>query len=382
MPLLSASHIYTPDAFLQNHVLEVDDTGTILDLRPQKPSDSPQHFSGILCPGFVNAHCHLELSVLHRQLPQGNGMVGFVSNLFKVRARYSEAEFLEAVQQAMTGLWDTGTVAVGDICNTAISTQAKRDFQQLYTYSFLELLGVESSKADEVFQKGKEFAKQFDGLPHSITAHAPYSMSEEILKHIHQAEPELLSIHLLESKEERELFETESGPFIGFYEMLGISYGGFPTTGPIAHTLKDAKPDQAMILVHLTEITPTELKSLAESYSQAYFCLCPRSNIYIHNTFPHIPDFVQYADRVCLGTDSLASNHSLDVFEEIQAIHQKYPKVSLHTLLQWATTNGAAALNQTGNLGAFEKGSRPGVNWISDVENKHLTLRTKVEKLF
>ncbi|GAB4404068.1 MAG: amidohydrolase family protein [Bacteroidia bacterium] len=383
MPLLTADHIYSPQGLLQGHALETDSAGTILDLRPLRADETPTtSYAGVLCPGFVNAHCHLELSVLAGAIPEGVGMTGFVAEIVRRRGSFDPARQAAAILPAMERLLAQGTVAVGDICNTDLSLDAKRQLPGLFTYSFIELLGLDGAKADEVLARGQALADRFGDLPHALTLHAPYSVSPALRDRLLGARPARLSIHLLESQAERELFETGGGDFPAFFAEFQLPYRPFPTPDALAHITAGMDSGQPLLLVHNTELRADECEDLCARFREVSFCLCPRSNYYLHRRYPDLGVFAACADRLCLGTDSLASNHSLDVFEEARALHLRFPGWSLHALLRMLTTQGAAALGQEGNLGIFAPGKRPGINLITGLESLRLGTGTQVHRLY
>ncbi len=385
MPLLTADYIYRPDQWCQNYALNIDELGNIVELRPLSSAESAIHYSGALCPGFVNVHCHLELSILAGKIEENTGMAGFIQRLMVARKTYTAEEQVTAIRQAMQQAWDSGTVAMGDISNSPLTAKAKVE-QPLFTHTFIELLGLDGAKAAEIVQAAQEMAQAFDGLSYSLTAHAPYSMSSELIRLIYQPSQDLYSIHLLESSEERLLFESNAGPLVDFYRNFGIAFQAFKAKHPIEHITQGMQEKQAVIFVHNTEMTPEEIHQLVHDFPQTHFCLCPRANDFIHRTFPAIFRFLPYSDRICIGTDSLASNHSLDLFEELKAIKSRYPGISFHQLMQWATTNGAKALQQGANFGIFAAGRRPGVNLISEIEQKDgepdINMSSRVLKLY
>ncbi|MEZ4828284.1 MAG: amidohydrolase family protein [Bacteroidia bacterium] len=373
MPLITADFIYSPTRLLTGYCLETDHRGTILDIRLIHPQDRPQVLKGLLCPGFINAHCHLELSAMKGMIPEGTGMAGFIRQLMGSRNHISYEMQAAAVKSAMDFLWEKGTAGMGDICNSNVSMVAKRD-SLLFTYSFIEMLGLAAARAAEIVENGKALAAQFEGLAHSLSPHAPYSMSRLLLQEIYRQKPERMSIHLLESAEERMLFEENAGPILEFYRQMGIPYSGFDTDDPVTHIFTGLDRDQHLLLVHNTRMKAAELSFISENYPNAWFCLCPASNLYIHSTLPDLHMFRKYTEKICLGTDSYASNHSIDVFEEVKLIQEKYPEISLHEVLRWATTQGAAALGAEDFLGAFTPGTRPGINHIEAVDTKQIRL--------
>jgi cytosine/adenosine deaminase-related metal-dependent hydrolase len=385
MPILTADYIYLPQGFAANHFLEVDEAGTIIDIGPIT-SEIPdlQKLSGVLVPGFVNTHCHLELSMMRGKIPRGTGMTGFIFSIVSERFKYNEQEQEEAARVAIREAWESGTVAIGDISNTTITMNPKTAFPRMYFHSFIELLGLRPEQAADVLKRGKELSKKFSALPHSITPHAPYSMSEELLEGIYQSSQDLLSIHLLESKEEREIFEQQKGSFLEFYAKIGVPFQGFPTRSAIEYVTTNMDTNQSVIMVHNTEMTQEEINQLVEKFPHLYFALCPRANQYIHGTSPDPYKFLKLMDRVCLGTDSLASNDSLNMLEEIKAIWRKNTWMTTHSLLKWATTNGAKAMRLSDKFGTFTPGKRPGVNLLKglDLREIQLTEEAEVEKLY
>ena len=111
-----------------------------------------------------------------------------------------------------------------------------------------------------------------------------------------------------------------------------------------------------------------------------YFCLCPNANQYITGLLPDIDLLIKHNCKIVVGTDSLASNHQLDILEELKTIQKKFP-LETKTLLQWATINGAYALQLDDVVGSFEKGNQPGVVLIESIENKKLTDHSKAKRI-
>ena len=382
--LITADLIFTPEGWLADHLLELGEKGEIMQLRKVRPGDEVHSYKGLLCPGWVNTHCHLELSALKGHIPMGLGMTGFIAEIFGKRNAFTDKEKRLAVEKAMRKLIARGTVAVGDICNSAISLRPKREIPELFTHSFIELLGMDALRAESILAEGLALADLFEGMAHSITPHAPYSVSTPLLREIYQLDNQLRSIHLMESLAERELFEHEGGPFRSFYNKFNLPYQAFGIKSPWQYVTADLSVNEAVIWVHCTEMKPEELDELAGNYPNSMFCLCPRSNYYIHERLPDIHHFLPFEDRVCLGTDSLASNHSLDIFDEIRFLQREYEQLSLHTLIKWGTMHGAKALQQSNKFGIFAPGFRPGINLITEIDQQkmRLTEKSRVEMLF
>lgn len=362
MRLLSADFIYHPEGWLDNHVLAIDEEGRVLALRPRQRHELVERFSGYLIPGLVNAHTHLELSHLRGQIPEGIGMAGFIREVFRLRNAFSDEQQQRALEAAWQEAADAGTVAFGDICNTDLTVPIKQNNPQVLSHSFLELPGLDPSRAGRVWQHGETLRQAFLHLPHSFTAHAPYSMSLPLMEMIY-SHSRHLSIHLLESEAEWTLFRTGQGPLAEAFRDFGLVWPPFPDKRPDAYVSRGIAADSRVIWVHGLQLDARGVEELTEAVPDSYFCLCPRSNYFLHREWPSLSIFAPVSQQVCLGTDSLASNHDLNVWKEVLALQQLPGAPDFHRLVSWATTNGAAALGLSNVAGKFRVGTRPGVLW-------------------
>lgn len=190
-----------------------------------------------------------------------------------------------------------------------------------------------------------------DCLPHnSIVPHAPYSVSEELLQLIvNHPGDQVLTMHNQESAAENELFLDGRGDFIRLYESLQIDISSFRPTGKtsLQSVLPIFKINRPLILVHNVHTSEADLlfqKSQVDlSNQKIHYCFCPNANLYISNKVPDFDLFIKQDCQLVLGTDSLASNNQLSIWEEIKTISKHNPEIALTDLLQWATINGAGA---------------------------------------
>ena len=127
------------------------------------------------------------------------------------------------------------------------------------------------------------------------------------------------------------------------------------------------------MLVHNTVSQEADISFAGNYFHRLYWCLCPNANLFIEDKLPDIELFRKHGSCITLGTDSLASNSSLSILEEIKTIQFHFPAVPLCEMLMWATQNGAEALGFN-HLGTFEKGKRPGVILIENIDNNNLGL--------
>lgn len=348
-----------------------DAAGVIIDIVDEKEAGNDvEKLNGILCPGFINAHCHLELSHMKGHIPKHTGLVDFVLKVVTER-HYAEHDILEAIEDAEDEMLQNGIVAVGDICNNTLPVAQKNKGRLLY-HNFIESSGFIPAFAKDRFDKSVAILNEYrSGIRHqasSITPHAPYSVSPAMFSMINEfPENNLLTIHNQETAAENEFFEKGAGDFLRLYQQMGIDISFFKPSGKTS--LQTWFPyftkDQSIILVHdvVTSAKDIEFTNTNPQTPnpKLFFCLCPNANLYISNTLPDVNMLMNQTGHIVLGTDSLASNDQLSILAEIKTLQDNFKDIDLATLLKWATSNGSKALQMDDRLGSFEKGKQPGV---------------------
>ena len=347
------------------------------------------YYPGWLTPGFINCHCHLELSHMRGVLPENTGLVDFLSLVIRLRGAEPQklAEAIAAGEQEMLA---GGIVATGDICNTAGTLPVKTAGRMFY-HNFIETMGFVPAGAASRFAQSLQVFQTFgEAYPYplvanSIVPHAPYSVSEPLLK-LTTGFPgnRLLTIHNQEAEAENDFYLTGKGDFLRLYEVMGLDVSFFKGTGK--RSLESILPafyrNQSLILVHNVATREEDLASIRSVNGPSlYFCLCPNANLYISGRLPDIDVLVRHGGVVVLGTDSLASNHQLSILEEMKTLQRHWPKLDTSTLLGWATVNGAKALQLESTLGDFTPGKKPGVLLLNGLEGDRLTAATGVRRL-
>lgn len=366
---ITADKIFDGYRFLENHVLVLSKDGIVEELvKTEDAGEDIETHSGIITPGFVNCHCHLELSHMKGLIPEKTGLVDFVFKVVTER-HHSEEEILDAIAKAEDEMLQNGIVAVGDICNNTL-TLAQKKKQRLRYYNFIESSGWLPSMAQTRFERAKTIANQFSTVnsQFSISPHAPYSVSENLWKEIEPYfENKVVTIHNQETAFEDEFFAEGTGDFTRMYELMKIDNSHHQPTKRSSlqsyfHHLSKAS---SILLVHNTFTKQQDIDfiqfNIHHSTFTINFCLCVNANQYIENALPPIELFRKNNCNIVLGTDSLASNWSLSILDEIKTIQKNFPDIPLEEILQWATINGAKALEMEDELGSFEKGKKPGV---------------------
>lgn len=351
--------------------------------------DDVQIFRGLLTPGFVNCHCHLELSHMKNVIESGTGLVDFLITV--VGKRGFEKEIIaEALVAADAEMYENGIVAVGDVCNTADTLPVKLKSKINY-YNFIETIGFTEERAAVLFERFQQLYSDFitAGLLNtSIVPHAPYTISGVMFKLINDfSAGKIVSIHNQETRAENELYRENAGDFFRLYRHLNIDTAFFKahSKSSLQSYLPLLNKAKALLLIHNTFTTQHDIEfALRESKvneQDLFWCFCPNANLYIENKFPDIELFAKINCNIILGTDSYSSNQSLNILEEMKTLQKHFPFLETERLLQWATLNGATALEMDNIAGSFEKGKQPGIVLINHLQDKNLTADSAARRI-
>lgn len=347
--------------------------GTVEGIVPlSEAGEDIQIHKGILSPGFVNAHCHLELSHMKGMIPTKTGLQEFVKQIVALRQVDPEA-IQEAIVSAEAEMVANGIVAVGDISNTLDTLEQKAKHHLAY-YSFVELYDLDPTRAHDKIIAGIEIQKQFQEhcVRASLVPHAPYSVTARLWTLLSEHfDTHTISLHNQETPGENEFFETKTGPFLGMYERTKVALDFFEPTGKtsLQSILPVFKKAHHGILVHNSFTSAQDIQAVHAEMNNAFWCLCPNANQYIEQTMPPIELLRKNKATIIVGTDSYASNWSLNILDELKTIQQHHVDIPLQEMLQWSTINGARALQMDKHLGGFDKGKKPGVVLISGVDD-------------
>ncbi len=287
-----------------------------------------------------------------------------------------------------------GIIAVGDISNDDSTFELKKKGNLKY-HTFLEVFDINPEKSREVFESTNQLTSTISPLPFSIIPHAPYSVSEHLFKLISEhaiKNNSVISYHNQESLAESELFESKTGSIAELFRSMGSELAHITQSGKnsLRSTLPFFSAHNKTVLVHNTYTSEDDI-FFAEEYFQhpkinqqlLYWCFCPSANLYIENKLPDYQLFVETNAHCVIGTDSLASNHQLNILEELKIISKANSEIPLDTLLTWATFNGAELLGFGEELGSIEEGKKPGLVLIEnvDLENLQLTPESKSKRI-
>lgn len=360
-------------------ILITDQAGIMQDIVAiADAGDDIQQLNGILSPGLINCHCHLELSHLKNVIPPHTGLIDFLCSVVTKRG-FDPAIIQQEIEKAEEEMYNNGIVAVGDIGNTA-DTALIKSKSSIRWQNFVEVLGFHDSNAEATMEQYRKVANDLEGslrtsqIVHrtSIVPHAPYSVSAKTFQLINEATAgQIISIHNQENPAEDELYKAGGGDFLKLFNVFGIETSPFNVTGKssVRSYLPYFNNGQTIFLVHNT-FMPEEDIVWANEYASAnglklVYCLCPNANLYIENKTAFVELFLKHNCHLVLGTDSYSSNWQLSIAKEMQALLQ-HTSVTAEQALQMATLNGAKALQWDDVLGSFEKGKQPGVVLLAD----------------
>lgn len=374
MKKITANSIYLDGKWEKDKLIITDEFGRIERIMDMADEDSAnvEHLYGSIVPGFINTHCHLELSHLKKLIPTGTGLIPFITSIVKLRS-FPEEEILDAIRQADEEMVQNGIVAVGDISNQK-DTAAQKLKSSIHYYNFVELFDFMTAEmAQSTFEIGKQTFSEFPeeaGNRRSYVPHAPYSVSEHLFELIKRENTNgsTISIHNQETTHEDDYFRSKSGAFNDFFNAFNVRMDHFTATGraSIYYAMQNLDPAQKTLFVHNTMSSSEEIMAAMGWSDQVFWATCANANLYIENRLPDYKQFIENEAKMTIGTDSLSSNWQLSVLEELKTIKKYNNYIPWSVLIKWATLNGAQALSFDDQFGSIEVGKRPGLVLISE----------------
>jgi len=381
MKRFSAQYIFTNTGPpLKRAVLEAEDDGTIISITDTggrlEERGSLEFSNGIIIPGFVNCHSHLELSHLKNKISRGTGLAGFIRQIREIR-HTPEDEIISSAITADREMYKNGVVACADICNTDLTFNLKKESKIDYV-SLIEVFGIDPDRAEKRMNEAVRVAEQASDLSlrYYIVPHSVYSVSLSLFEQLRRITSgnKITSLHFMESEDEMVFLGTHSGNIMDSYKASGLAPAVIQTARDhLSAVLDEITSSGNLILVHNTFVNKTDIPGLLQRKG-LFWCLCPGSNIYIENRLPPAALLESEGCMVTIGTDSLASNSDLSIISELKTLQYHFPGLSLEEMIRWATINGAMALCIEDKYGKIEPGKRPGLLLLKDIDFATLKL--------
>jgi cytosine/adenosine deaminase-related metal-dependent hydrolase len=315
----------------------------------------------ILLPGLVNAHTHLSLTALAPHIPRRGPLLEWLATVTREASKMSEDEVRRSVREGLESSWRAGTMAIGEITTRPEGVAEIVADPRFAARVYFEFLGVSPERSERRYKAALDLAMSLVGgsTRPGLSPHAPYSVWPTLWQSAAQFcrdHDVRWSTHLAESPYEREFLLEGHGPLREHLERLGVWDNAFPVPREniVPFWMSRRVLDDRALLVHGLHVDDSDMDTIAAS--GAFLCLCPRSNAMLGLPAPRVRDLVERGVPLCLGTDSLASNHDLSVWGEMRAIHELMPELPAEKILRMATWVGADALGLGDRCGSLAPG--------------------------
>jgi len=347
----------------------------------------------ILLPGLINAHCHLDYSLMRDAISPQRSFTQWIRRINAIKRSAYPQDYEVAIQHGYDELVKWGTTTVANI-ETFPEMLAAFSDPPVRTWWFLEMIDIRQPfAAKQVLQKAVSYFEAAGGREGGLglSPHSPYTASGDLIALGGKLADErdiLMSAHVAESKEEWNMFRKGRGALFEFMAQLGRWMGDcYENRTPLMHFAACTALSKRWLLVHMNELGDDDFALLEQlpKDNRPSIAHCPGSHAYFrHSAFP-LWRLRDMGINLCLGTDSLASTSSLSMFDEMRAVAKGHPDLPALEILKMATVNGAAALGMSGRLGAIAPGcladliALPSPAQIDDVHRAILKHRKPIQ---
>jgi cytosine/adenosine deaminase-related metal-dependent hydrolase len=349
--------IISPERIVEDGYVTVGGGKVLESGRGKGPKDTrtKDHGFGVMMPALVNAHTHLDLTPLAGTLPTGHGFVPWVEEVITGKAALTDEDIAKGIVEGRRLLLDSGCALAGDHRSFRLRDNSR---EKPVMHVFHEYLGSDFPRAG--IANGNPFS--------SLAAHAPHTTAPaliRILKDQCRQRNQVFSMHVAESLEEREFITGVKGNWAEFLTGRGISFAGWglPAPSPVRHLERLGVLDERTLAVHLVETDKGDLEILKQK--GVCVCLCPRSNRNLLARLPDVKTMLDMGMQPALGTDSLASVSSLDLFAEMRFLANEVPDIPPREIVAMGTVNGAQALHREETWGTLEPGKQADILFAS-----------------
>ena len=340
------------------------DVGRFDDIKTRNAGEIVDLGEQVLSPGLINAHCHLDYTCLRGKIPSQKSFTDWIRTINAEKSELSPEDYVASINDGFEEAKRFGTTAIANL--TAFPELISQVQPPIRTWWFAELIDVRApERANELVDSAIKALKKTSNW--GLSPHALFTASINLLhrcEQIAERDNVLLTTHLAESREEMQMFRDGSGPLYEFIKSIGRPMDDCGNETPLRSFFGAVSPRRAScdrtltrwIVAHLNELTESDFDFLERSNSKSHIVHCPRS----HNYFGYSPfasdRLRSLGFNICLGTDSLASNDTLSLFDEMRAFQKNFPHVSPEEIWRMATVNPARALRSENVLGQIRPG--------------------------
>jgi len=369
-----------PDLVLQDATVHVGDPGRICrvepwhGVHPGSDIELTDWGSAVIIPGLVNAHSHLELTGLHDELTGTRSFVKWLAEVVRRRREWTPDDYLQSARAGARMALESGTTLVGDISASGL-TQGALSGTKLRAMIFEEVLGLAPEGTGKVLTELERRIARNESDPlltGGVSPHAPYSVSSQLYRGVaelakRKALP--LATHLAESRAELELLASGTGELRDFLSQMAVLPKEWTAPGrsPVRYLESLGVLENAPLLIHCNYVDADSIAPILGGHCSVAYC--PRSHSFFgHETHP-VRDLLDAGINVALGTDSLASNDSLSMLDEMRFLRRKRTDLKSDEIFRMATINGATALGFGSTLGRLRRGCWADMAVLSLPEN-------------
>ena len=339
---------------------QIADVGKFDQIRARNAGEIVDLGEQALLPGFINAHCHLDYTCLRGKIPPQKSFADWIRAINAEKAKFSPNDYIASINDGFAEAKRFGTTTIANL--SAFPDLVPKISAPIRTWWFAELIDVRApERSNEIVDLAIGSLKSAPNW--GLAPHALFTASKNLYSHCEEVarrEDILLTTHLAESLEEMETFRDASGPLYEFLKSIGRNMSDCGRQTPLELFL-GAPGGRALphwIVSHLNELTESDFDLLERSERRFHVVHSPRSHDYFnHSRFP-FEKLRALGFNICLGTDSLASNDSLSLFDEMRAFRRSEPGISPDKILKMVTVNPARALRQENTLGRIRRGFR------------------------
>lgn len=329
---------------------KITDVGRFDEVRQRQSGEVLDLGEQILMPGLINAHCHLDYTMLRGTIAPQRSFSDWIRAINAAKANLADQDYIDSINAGFAEVRRFGTTTILNL--TAFPKVIAAINEPVRTWWFGELIDVRNpDEAEEIADEAAEFLKSKSRW--GLAPHAPFTASRRLYarcEEIARRKNIPLTTHLAESREEMEMFRDATGAAFQFLESIGRPMDDCGDGTPLSLFLRTRAIDRRWIIAHLNELDAGDFDLLAGA-PKFHIAHCPRS----HAFFGHAPFALErlrsLGFNICLGTDSLASNSDLSLFAEMRELIRKEPWLSPREVVAMATLNGAYAIAQPDLIG-------------------------------
>lgn len=310
----------------------------------------------VLLPGLINAHCHLDYTVLRGKIGRQESFADWIRAINAEKAKLSDQDYIDSIDAGFAEAQRSGTTTIVNL--TVTPKLVASIAAPIRTWWFGELIDVRTPElADQIVNETVEVLKSTDHW--GLAPHAPFTASARLYarcEEIARKENVRLTTHLAESHEEMQMFRDGTGPAFDFLRNIGRPMDDCGRETPVSRFLRTRSVDRRWIIAHLNELDAADFERL-ETAPRFHIAHCPRSHGFFRHASFQLERLRALGFNICLGTDSLASNADLSLFAEMRTLLKRNPGTAPQTAVEMATRNGAAALGEQDRLGCIRAGA-------------------------